>query len=142
MQTKNDLYDRRNNRSPETESNEGHEFTPRGEARRETSRLQLRLWTEGRTEGRLDFHNCSNLSESGIFIETTSPYPLHAMVDIEFNLPGVQDPIRVKGRVVSVLDDGNAGASIMGNGFSFEHLAPAERNLLATFVRASSMAGF
>jgi len=137
METNEDLYDRRSNRGLESEK----PVEQRGDQRRLTSRLQLRLWTEGRTEGRLDFHNCSNISEDGIFIETTNPYPLHELVDIEFNLPGVHSPIRTQARVVSVLDDETAGASIMGNGFTFEQLNDAECNLIRTFINASEITG-
>lgn len=136
MDSKQDLYDRRSNRGLEDAASQEQ----RAGQRRENTRLQLRLWTEGRAAGRLDFHNCSNLSEDGIFIETTNPYPLHAMVDIEFNLPGVHDPIRVRARVVSILDEDSAGASIMGNGFTFEQLSPADKNLISTFVQASQLA--
>lgn len=137
MEPNEDLYDRRSNRSTESQA----DVEQRDDQRRQNSRLQLRLWTEGRSEGRLDFHNCSNLSENGIFIETTNPYPLHEVVDIEFNLPGVHDPVRVRARVVSVLDEDNAGASIMGNGFSFEHVATAELQLIRSYIDAAQLAG-
>ncbi len=130
-----DMYDRRKNRGERDFSrNETRETQ-----RRQSGRFQLRLWTEGRTEGRLDFHNCSNLSEEGIFIETTNPYPLHQIVELEFNLPGVQEPIRSSARVVSVLDEENAGPAIMGNGFVFERLGDAERHLIKTFLSAAEL---
>jgi len=137
MEPNNDLYDRRSNRSKSAAT----DVEQRDDQRRQTSRLPLRLWTEGRSEGRLDFHNCSNLSVDGIFIETTNPYPLHEIVDIEFNLPGVHEPISVRARVVSVLDEDNAGASIMGNGFTFEHLADAELKLIQSYIDAAQLAG-
>ncbi|MEE2830332.1 MAG: PilZ domain-containing protein [Myxococcota bacterium] len=141
METKQDLYDRRSNRGVPEGSLDGDTPDARESQRRNQTRLQLRLWTEGRSEGRLDFHNCSNLSENGIFIETTRPYPLQTLVQIEFNLPGVHDPIRVTGRVVSKLDEDNAGPNIMGNGFTFVHISDAERSLIETFVGASQLAG-
>ena len=132
-----DMYDRRTNRGDRDCSRENS----REGQRRQAGRFQLRLWTEGRTEGRLDFHNCSNLSEQGIFIETTNPYPLHQVVELEFNLPGVHEPIRTSARVVSVLDEETAGAAIMGNGFVFEQLGEAERNLIRTFLAAADLVG-
>lgn len=137
MEPNKDLYDRRSNRSKSV----GADVEQRDDQRRQTTRLALRLWTEGRSEGRLDFHNCSNLSVDGIFIETTSPYPLHEIVDIEFNLPGVHEPVSVRARVVSALDEGNAGASIMGNGFTFEHLAASELKLIQSYIDAAQLAG-
>jgi hypothetical protein len=137
MEPNEDLYDRRNNRDAAGQS----DLEQRDDQRRQSSRLQLRLWTEGRSEGRLDFHNCSNLSLDGIFIETTNPYPLHELVDIEFNLPGVHEPIGVRARVVSVLDEENAGASIMGNGFTFEQVGVAELRLIQSYIDAAHLAG-
>ncbi len=137
---KTDAYDRRKNRSFETAGADDLDLEQRGGQRRTTVRIPLRLWTEGRRNGKLDFHNCSNVSETGMFIETPDPYPLNALVNIEFNLPGVHEPVRVTGRAVSTLSDENAGAHIMGNGFIFEQITPADQDLLRAYVQASMLA--
>lgn len=141
MQNQTDRMDRRQNRSFGAGGHDDLDLDQRDEVRRARARLPLRLWTEGRVGGKLDFHNCSNISDSGIFIETPEPYPLNALVELEFNLPGVHDPIRAQGRVVSALDEDTAGAAIMGNGFRFEHIAAADRALIRAFVEAASMVG-
>ncbi len=140
MQSHRNAYDRRQNRGFESGSSDDLDLNQRAEGRRVSERLQLRLWTEGRADGKLDFHNCSNLSEAGIFIETPEPYALNSLVEIEFNLPGVHAPVRVTGRVVSVLDEDTAGASIMGNGFRFERISGGDRALVGAFVEASQIA--
>jgi hypothetical protein len=53
----------------------------------------------------------------------------------------VHEPISVRARVVSVLDEDNAGASIMGNGFTFEHLAVSELKLIQSYIDAAQLAG-
>ena len=136
-----DNYDRRQNRGFDATNADDIDLNQREDQRRRTARLALRLWTEGRCEGKLDFHNCSNISDSGIFIETPDPYPLNALVEIELNLPGVHDPIRATSRVVSTLDEETAGPAIMGNGFRFEHIAAADRALIRAFVTAARMTG-
>ena len=141
MQKQTDLFDRRKNRGFGAAGHDDLDLDQRAEPRRDSARLSLRLWTEGRVGGKLDFHNCSNISDSGIFIETPDPYPLNALVEIEFNLPGVHDPIRATSRVVSLLDEDTAGPSIMGNGFRFEHIAAADRALIRAFVAAAHMTG-
>ena len=141
MQKHNDLFDRRKNRGFGSTGQDDLDLDQRADARRASARLSLRLWTEGRVGGKLDFHNCSNISDTGIFIETPDPYPLNALVEIEFNLPGVHDPIRASSRVVSTLDEDSAGAAIMGNGFRFEHIAAADRALIRAFVEAARMTG-
>ena len=137
---KTDSYDRRQNRSFDPAGADHVDLDQRDGQRRTTVRIPLRLWTEGRRNGALDFHNCSNVSETGMFIETPDPYPLNALVNIEFNLPGVHEPVRVTGRAVSSLDDANAAEHIMGNGFLFEHVTPADQELLRAYVDASLMA--
>ncbi len=136
MQTRNDLYDRRSNRGFDSSNGDDLDLEQRNAQRRLTYRIPLRLWTEGRAGGALDFHNCSNLSEVGMFIEKPTPYPLQTLVQIEFNLPGIEETIKVAGRVVSMLDEHTAGPNIMGNGFVFEGIAPADQRLLKTFVVA------
>ncbi len=58
-------------------------------------------------------------------------------MNLEFNLPGVADPLAVSGRVVSVLDEENAGENIMGNGFQFEHIDPTDAELISAYVDAT-----
>ncbi len=135
-----DNYDRRQNRGFDATNADDIDLNQREDQRRRTARLALRLWTEGRCEGKLDFHNCSNICETGMFIETPEPYPLAASVQIEFNLPGVPEPIRTMGRVVSVLDESNAGTAIMGNGFVFEQIVAADQELIRAYVEASYLA--
>ena len=140
MQTPNDLYDRRANRGFEPRGGDDLDLDQRDRQRRRTYRLPLRLWTEGRTGGVLDFHNCSNLSEVGMFIEKATPYALQTLVQIEFNLPGIEESIKVAARVVSMLDEHTAGANIMGNGFVFEGISPVAQGLVKTFVTAQQNA--
>ena len=136
MQTRNDPYDRRSNRGFDATNGDTLDLEQRASQRRRTYRLPLRLWTEGRTGGALDFHNCSNLSEVGMFVEKPTPYPLQTLVQLEFNLPGVEDSIKIAARVVSILDEHSAGANIMGNGFVFEGIAPADQKLIKAFMES------
>ena len=118
----------------------GHDNSPKQDddtpaMRREAVRLPLRLWTEGLVDGRLDFHNCSNLSSGGIFIETADPYDNDQVVQIEFNLPGVYDSIKVTAAVVSRIDA--EGTTRSGNGFKFIDLSDADRELIEKFIETS-----
>ena len=104
--------------------------------RRDSVRMQLRLWTEGLVDGRLDFHNCSNLSTGGMFIETADPYDVGKAVQIEFNLPGIYDSIKVTGEVVSRIDEAHVGGT-RGNGFKFVDLGEADQHLIEKFIETS-----
>jgi hypothetical protein len=140
LMQKQNAYDRRKNRGFEPGNGDDLDLDQRDLQRRTAGRLPLRLWTEGRCEGKLDFHNCSNISDTGIFIETPDPYPLNCLVQIEFNLPGVHEPVAVTGRVVSALDEENAGSAIMGNGFVFERITPADQDLIRAYIQAAALA--
>jgi len=139
MQNAVDPFDRRKNRGFTSPNTDDLDLDQRAEKRRGAVRLPLRLWTEGRHEGKLDFHNCSNLSTTGMFIENPDPYVLGALVTIEFNLPGVHEPLQVTGRVMSCLDETTAGENIMGNGFEFTDLSPADAALISAFVEANRL---
>ncbi|MCO4773100.1 MAG: PilZ domain-containing protein [Deltaproteobacteria bacterium] len=138
MQNAVDPFDRRKNRGF-AGAGDDLDLDQRAEKRRRSVRLPLRLWTEGRHEGKLDFHNCSNLSTTGMFIENPEPYALEALVQIEFNLPGVVEPLKVTGRVMSALDEDTAGENIMGNGFVFTDLGEADQMLVQAFVDANNL---
>ncbi len=136
MQTLDNPFERRHNRGYNSANEDDLDLERRELQRRSTYRLPLRLWTEGRSDGRLDFHNCSNVSEIGMFVETPETYALNELVDIEFNLPNIPDPIRVQGRVVSVIDDQAPGENIMGNGFVFESISRADQKVIRSFIEA------
>jgi len=140
MQTLNNLYDRRRNRGFAGQNDDDLDLDQRDpNARRRFHRLPLRLWTEGRIAERLDFHNCSNLSEEGMFIESPQPYEVGAQVSIEFNLPGVHDAISVRGTAMSALTDESPGENIMGNGFRFDSVSESDRGLIRAYVEASRL---
>jgi Tfp pilus assembly protein PilZ len=139
MQQRVDPYDRRKNRGFGRKSDD-LDLNQREGQRRNGERISLRLWTEGRCDGALDFHNCSNLSDDGMFVENPEPYPVGAMVDLEFNLPGIADPIHITARVVSCIDGDTAPELIMGNGFRFERISNVDRELIRAYVRARGRA--
>lgn len=138
MQTLNNSLDRRKNRGFTHAGDDDVDLDQRDEsARRRFHRLPLRLWTEGRIDDRLDFHNCSNLSEDGMFIESPEPYQVGTEVTIEFNLPGVHEAVSTRGTVVSALTDESPGENIMGNGFRFDAVSESDRHLIRAYVDAS-----
>jgi len=109
--------------------------------RRRWHRLPLRLWTEGRVDGRLDLHNCVNLSVGGIFIETRDSYAIGRELQIEFSLPGIPESIKVRGRVVSRVSSDGADGSRSGNGIEFVEITQTARTLIARFIEATIEGG-
>jgi Tfp pilus assembly protein PilZ len=47
-----------------------------------------------------------NISEGGIFIETAYPFRINKRLSLIFPLPGVKDPINIKGKIVRVDSQG------------------------------------
>ena len=68
-----------------------------------------------------------NINEGGMFIETSEPCPVDTVVSLDFELPGDTAPVRTKGRVVWVDDE--------GMGIEFEDLDAAARARINHLVR-------
>jgi len=47
-----------------------------------------------------------NISKQGVFIETTYPFRLNKKLSLTFSLPGVKDPINIKGKIVGIESHG------------------------------------
>ena len=64
-----------------------------------------------------------NINDGGIFVETDTPQPIGTNVELEFKLPGADQPIKVVGNVVrSVSADQVESDGIAGMGIEFENL--------------------
>jgi uncharacterized protein (TIGR02266 family) len=68
-----------------------------------------------------------NINEGGMFIETTEPCEIDTVVNLDFELPGDTAPIRTRGRVVWVSED--------GMGIEFEDLDAAARARINHLIR-------
>jgi uncharacterized protein (TIGR02266 family) len=104
--------------------------------RRDALRIPLRIWAEGRVEGRVEFYNCSNVSTGGLFLESTEPWPLDTRLTVEFQLPDDGPPMRAIAEVVSSLDANQAGESLMGNGIRFLQLDLSDRERVARYIES------
>jgi len=61
-----------------------------------------------------------NINEGGLFIESETLLDLEEQVQLQFRLPGVDDPIKVNGRVAWIREAGADGPA--GMGVEFESL--------------------
>ena len=64
-----------------------------------------------------------NINDGGLFVETETPQPVGTKVELEFKLPGADQPIKVVGNVVRAVsaDQGESNAAA-GMGIEFENL--------------------
>ena len=88
--------------------------------RRKSQRADLVVRVDYQTVDELFSDFARNINEGGIFVETDMPHPLGTGVDLQFRLPGSDEPVRVKGSVVHV-SNGEDGES-PGLGIEFEDL--------------------
>jgi len=72
-----------------------------------------------------------------MFLETNNPFGQGERVEIEFNLPGQYDPVRVVAEAVSSLDEDSADKASMGNGFKFLEISDEDRKRIKAFVSDS-----
>jgi type IV pilus assembly protein PilZ len=80
-----------------------------------------------------------NINEGGIFIETETEQPIGSRVQLEFKLPGAEQPIEVVGRVVREEPAGPSGGQ--GIGIEFENLDSEVRQQINEIVRKLRSAG-
>ena len=75
-----------------------------------------------------------NINEGGLFIESETLLALDEQVQLQFRLPGVDDPIKVSGRVAWVREAGIDGPP--GMGVEFENLDANARLRIDEIVQA------
>jgi type IV pilus assembly protein PilZ len=75
-----------------------------------------------------------NINEGGLFIESETLLALDEKVQLQFQLPGIDDPIKVSGRVAWVREAGIDGPS--GMGVEFENLDANARLRIDEIVQA------
>jgi len=75
----------------------------------------------------------TNVNEGGMFIATETPSPVDSEVALEFQLPGLERPVNISGRVAWISD--GKGESPVGMGIEFQALAPDVRATINDLVR-------
>jgi type IV pilus assembly protein PilZ len=75
-----------------------------------------------------------NINEGGLFIESEALLPLDELVQLQFQLPGVDDPFKVSGRVAWIREAGIDGPP--GMGVEFENLDADARLRIDEIVQA------
>ncbi len=73
-----------------------------------------------------------NINEGGLFIATEKPLGLEERVQLNFQLPGSEEPIKASGRVVRVED--GSGEENSGMGIEFEELDRSARERINELV--------
>ncbi len=110
-----------------------------GIERRSSPRTDLIVQVNYQTVDDLFSEFARNINEGGIFIETETPQPIGTRVQLEFKLPGADQPIEVIGRVVREEQGGSSG--VAGIGIEFENLDSEVCQQINEIVRKLRSAG-
>lgn len=104
-----------------------------GVERRRSERVEIVVRVDYKTVDELFSEFARNINEGGMFVETDSPPELGSPVELEFRIPGSEEPIQVLGRVVrATVGDHDEPP---GMGIEFENLDAQSRELINELVR-------
>ncbi len=101
--------------------------------RRRSQRTPVTVRIEYATVDALFSDFTRNINEGGIFVETDELVPLDEKVELRLRLPGTQELVHARGRVVRVEPASEGSAA--GIAIEFEQLDAAARELINQAVR-------
>jgi type IV pilus assembly protein PilZ len=101
--------------------------------RRKSERVDVLVRVDYQTVDELFSDFARNINEGGLFVETERPAEVGTLVSLQFRIPGSEDPVMSRGRVVRV-SAGDDDAS-PGMGIEFEHLDDTARSRIDELVR-------
>ena len=102
--------------------------------KRRASRLQHELPVAYRSVGSFLTDWATDISQGGMFINTRSPLPVGTDVKILIQLPTVESPIGLNGRVTRVAELDTRANVVSGMGIQFTDVDPSKRKQLETLV--------
>jgi uncharacterized protein (TIGR02266 family) len=102
--------------------------------KRRASRLEHELPVAYRSVGSFLTDWATNISHGGMFINTRSPLPVGTDVKILIQLPTLESPVGLSGRVTRVVELDNQANVVPGMGIQFTDIDPSKREQLETLV--------
>jgi uncharacterized protein (TIGR02266 family) len=102
--------------------------------RRRTSRAAVTVRIDYSTVDEMFSEFTRDINEGGLFIETEKPHEPGTEVAMQFHLPGTDEVVQTRGRVVRVSP--GAPGTAPGMGIEFDELTPADRRRIDQIVRA------
>jgi len=101
--------------------------------RRRADRADLVVRVDYQTVDEFFSEFARNINEGGLFVESETPHPLGTRVDLQFQLPGSDEPVQVSGAVVRT-SPGSADEP-PGMGIVFDDLDSQTRQRIDELVR-------
>jgi len=105
--------------------------------RRIRKRIPISVKVDYEYEGNFLFENATNISEQGIFIETTEPKEPGTEIRLQFQLPESSKKIEVLGEVIWVnpYRAGSAKDINPGMGIRFKNLKELDKDKILSLVK-------
>jgi type IV pilus assembly protein PilZ len=107
--------------------------SPAALERRRTERTDLVVRVDYQTVDEIFSEFARNINEGGLFVETETPHPPGTRVDLQFKLPGSDEPLQVSGSVVRTAAGSDDEPS--GMGIVFDELDTRSRQRINDLVR-------
>ena len=104
------------------------------ENKRKATRLYHELPVAYRTVGSFLTDWATNISHGGLFINTRKPLPVGTVVKLIIQLPSVEFPFDIAGRVTRVTEFDNHANMVPGMGVEFTSVDEARRKEIDAFV--------
>jgi len=104
-----------------------------GPERRRSDRADVLVRVDYQTVDEIFSDFARNINEGGMFVETDRPAPVGTSVSLQFRIPGSDEPVVSRGRVVRV---SGAGEGAAGMGIEFDALDARSRTLINDLVRS------
>lgn len=107
------------------------------DARVRPSRLPFQIQVDFRIDEDADILYTTDLSETGMFLETVCPYPVGTKLALRFNLPDSVRTIHVVGEVVRVVEEGETTGrwQVPGMGIRYLSIDREDRERIQSFLR-------
>jgi len=87
--------------------------------RRRYLRKHLRVKVTEKVSKIFEHFTSTNISAGGMFLKSDRPFAVGSKLDIEFTLPGTENPIKTQARVVRTCPPGNPDDHPPGMGIAF-----------------------
>ena len=103
--------------------------------KRRARRLHHELPVAYRSVGSFLTDWATNISQGGMFINTRTPLPVGTDVKILIQLPMLEAPVGLHGKVTRVAEFENRAGVVPGMGIQFTDVDPSKRQQLETLVK-------
>ncbi len=80
----------------------------------------------------------SNISGGGIFIQTTNPFPIGTILQLQLAFPAIPRLIKVTGKVIWVSDYKKGETSVPGMGIQFFDLKKEDKTFIQNLIKGFS----